>query len=351
MKKIYFKSLYTRLVVTFVSIWWLISFVSFGLIARVFTSINSITVESYPQLGAQLQGLRQVTFVTLIISIIIGTLAILYFSQGIVKPINRLSDASKLIAKGDYSIKVPEEGRDELSLLSKNFNQMSLALYRTDQSRKDFVSSVSHEFKTPVTSIKGFAQMIKQSDDLSKIKQYSDIIIEESDNLNTLSIDLLTLTQIDSDVLPKAYGFIQVDEILRKTILSLEPLWKFKNIEFDLTLEPVTLKVSESSLNLVFKNLITNAIKYSNPDTKIIINLKEVESEVIFIIQDEGLGIESDELDHIFERFYKAEKNRSEDGHGLGLAIVKASLDKMKASVVVESKLHKGSKFTIVFKK
>jgi len=351
MKKIYFKSLYVRLVVTFVSIWWIISFVSFGLIIRVFASTNLIAPDQHPEFIAQFQSLRQLTFTTLFVSIVLGTLAILYFSQGIVKPINRLSLASKLIEKGDYNVKVPVEGKDELSQLSRNFNQMSLALLKTDQIRKDFVSSVSHEFKTPVTSIKGFAQMIKQSDDLDRIKQYSDIIIEESNNLNTLSNDLLILSQIDSDILPKIYQSIKIDEIIRKTVLSLEPLWKNKGINFDIKLDSAELNVSESLINLIFRNLIINAIKYSDYNRNIYIELSNKSNRIVFSIRDEGIGMEEEDLEHIFDRFYKVEKNRSEEGHGLGLAIVKASLDKIKANIHVESEPNKGTKFTIVFNK
>lgn len=352
MRKIHFKSLYTRLVITFISIWWFVSFISFGLIVRLFAGPEfSHTAELSSELVSQFQDIRQLTFITLLLSIVLGTIAILYFSQGIVKPIILLSHASLDIAKGNYEVSVKVEGKDELAQLSNRFNQMALALSKLDQSRKDFVSSVSHEFKTPVTSIKGFAQMIKNNQDLTQIQTYADIILEETQSLSQLSSELLTLSQIDSDVLIKEEKEIAVDEILRRVVLSLEPLWQKKEIDIELDCIACSLKVSELSLQLIFSNLITNAIKYSNTNTTIQITLSNKDDGLHFIIKDQGIGISFEQQTHIFDRFYKVNVARNEEGHGLGLAIVKASCDHIGAQISVTSAIKEGTQFEIIFKK
>lgn len=352
MKRLEFKSLYTRLVVTFVSIWWVVSFVSFGLIVRLFASPDFVRLpEQYPDLIEQFQMIRQLTFSTLIVSIILGTLAILYFSQGIVKPINILSKASLEIEKGRFDTRVQVEGKDELAQLGQNFNKMAHALSKIDQSRKDFVSSVSHEFKTPVTSIKGFAQMIKNNPESKQIETYANIIIEESEALNLLSSELLSLSQIDMDTLQMNLDLINVDEVLRKGLLNLEPLIQKKHLRMDLSFEKIVSHTQELALSQIFTNLISNAIKYSYEKSTITLRLKEDEDWVVFTIQDEGIGIDEQDLEHIFERFYKSDNARSSEGHGLGLAIVKARVDQLGGEINVKSTVNQGSLFTLKFPK
>ncbi len=350
MKRIPFKSLYTRLVVTFISIWWMVSFVSFGLIMRFFANPDFVNLhDRSAEFVEQFQTTRQWTFLTLLISIVLGTLAILYFSQGIVKPINQLSKASLEIEKGHFDASVKIEGKDELAQLGNNFNNMARALSKLDQSRKDFVSSVSHEFKTPVTSIKGFAQMILQAKEMNQIKDYAQIILEESETLNQLSSELLNLSQIDSDVILPEQSLVSVDEVLRKVVLTLEPLSQNKQIEVQLNLEETKLLANEFVLTQIFTNLLSNAIKYSNQRTSIQIELKKEGQSAIFSIKDQGVGIAEQHIEHIFDRFYKADNARSGEGHGLGLAIVKARLDQMKAKIEVQSQVGQGTRFTIYF--
>lgn len=348
-KKIQFKSLYIKLSVTFIEIFWIVNFVSSGIIFRFFTgeSLQSMILK-YPELIYHFKSLRDYTSLTLFLGYVLGTLAILKSTQRIIIPIKKLSKATHEITQGNFDVKIETEGKDEIAQLTQDFNFMITELKGIDQLKKNFISDVSHEFKTPVTSIKGFAKLIKSGDLSQKeLTEYCDIIIEESDHLSKLAQDLLSLSEIESEHIQKNLQTISLDESLRKTIALLDHLRAAKEIELDLDLESIQMVMDEHHFIQLTTNLLSNAYKFSKPKGKVMISLKRINDSFQLMIKDEGIGISEVDMTHLFERFYQADRSRSTEGHGLGLVIVKTLVDKMDGQVQVQSEVDQGTTITL----
>jgi len=216
--------------------------------------------------------------------------------------------------------------------------------------RQEFVSNVSHEIQSPLTSIKGFAQVLRNNN-LSEEERvhYLNIIETESTRLSKLGDNLLKLATLESDQVELQLKNYRLDKQIRSTILSLEPHWERKNIKFEIFMDEVEIIGDEGMLNQVWTNLIHNSIKFTEENGQIKIYLSQVQDKVEFKIIDTGIGIDEEEQLHIFERFYKADKARARSigGNGLGLSIVKRIIEVHKGSIGVQSELGNGSTFTI----
>jgi len=348
-KKLCTKSIYVKFTFIFVGIWWLLNSLSFGVINMVMSKsiLTKYSIDRYA-LFHEFLKIRKATALTFLISAIVGTILILIAVRGIVKPIQRLSKASKEVAKGNFDIEVVMKSTDEIGQLTADFNLMTKELKNIDFLRKDFVSNVSHEFKTPITSIKGFAKLIrdgKLSND--QLSEYSEIIVNESERLSLLSSNLLKLSELDSKMIREQAKQFSLDEQIRKTILILEVQWSKKEIDFDIDLEAISIIGDEHLLHEVWLNLIQNAIKFSNQKGIIKIGLNKIGDKVKIMIADHGIGIADKDKERIFERFFKGDKSRSKDGNGLGLVIVKRIIELSNGSISFESELGKGSTFIV----
>jgi len=348
-KSCFLKSIYAKFTIIFLGIWWLLNALTFGVINIVMSNsfLTKLSIDR-SELYYEFHRIRMVTGLTFLFSSIVGTIIILIVVRGIVKPIKRLSTASKEVAKGNFDIEVKVKSKDEIGQLTADFNLMTKELKNIDFLRKDFVSNVSHEFKTPITSIKGFAKLIRDGQ-LSKdqMDEYSEIIVDESQRLSLLSSNLLKLSELDSKIIRgEATGF-SLDEQIRKAILILEVQWSKKEIEFDIELEEATITGDEHLLQEVWLNLIQNAIKFSNQKGIIKIGLYKKSDKIKVEISDNGIGIADEDKERIFERFYKGDKSRSKEGNGLGLVIVKKIVELSNGKIDFESHLGKGTSFTV----
>lgn len=348
-KRYFFKSIYAKFTLIFLGIWWFLNSLTFGVVLRIMSNsaLTRLPVDTN-ELYTEFSKVRISTGWTFLISAMVGTIIILIAVRSIVKPIKRISKASKEVAKGNFDIEVEINSKDEIGQLIADFNIMTKELRNIDFLRKDFVSNVSHEFKTPITSIKGYANLISEgalSDE--QIKEYSGIIVNESERLSLLSSNLLKLSELDSKVIREQATEFSLDEQIRKTILLLEVLWGKKEIEFEIDLEEIRIKGNEHLLQEVWVNLIQNAIKFSNRNGLVRIHLHKSCSKAIVVIRDEGIGIPPEEQKRIFERFYKGDKSRSRDGNGLGLVIVKKIVELSNGTITFESEPGKGSAFTV----
>ncbi|MDF2821069.1 MAG: histidine kinase [Clostridiales bacterium] len=351
-KRFIFKSIYARFAIIFLGIWWFLNSLTFGVILSVISNnvLSSLPIDSY-ELYIGFHNIRNRVAITFLCSAIVGTVIILIAVRGIVKPIKQLSKASKEVAKGNFDIEVQNKSEDEIGQLTADFNLMTKELKYIDYLRKDFVSNVSHEFKTPITSIKGFAKLIRDGK-LSKeqLLEYSEIIVNESERLSKLSSNLLKLSELDSRVIREQSKLFSLDEQIRKTILILEAQWSKKDIELDINIEEILILGNEHLLQEVWLNLISNAIKFSNQKGIIKVNLYR-DGEIVKVeISDNGMGIADDDKEHIFERFYKSDKSRSTSGNGLGLVIVKEIVEMSNGKVYFNSRLGKGSTFIVELK-
>ncbi len=344
-----FKSIYAKFTAIFLGIWWLLNTLTFSVVIRimsnsVFSELSVKRIELYDEF----HRIRMATALTFLFSAMIGTIIILIAVRGIVKPIKRISKASKEVATGNFDIEVEVTSGDEIGQLTADFNIMAKQLKSIDILRKDFVSNVSHEFKTPITSIRGFAKLIRDGElSRDQLYEYGDIIVDESDRLSLLSSNLLKISELDSKLIYEEASKFSLAEQIRKTILILQIQWEKKDIEFDLDLEEIIITGNEHLLQEVWLNLIQNAIKFSHSKGVIKINLEKNESTVKVIISDKGIGIKDEDKKRIFERFYKGDKSRSTDGNGLGLVIVKKIVELSNGKIYVDTKQGQGSTFTV----
>lgn len=286
----------------------------------------------------------------LLISVMISILLTLIVVKRIVKPIKKLNLATREVASGNFEVKVIHSGEDEMGDLVRNFNLMTQELKNIEYLRKDFVSSVSHEFKTPIASISGFAKVLKNSqlDELHRL-EYTNIIIDEAERLSKLSSNLLRLSSLENQsIIDRSKGF-ELDEQIRRIILLLEPKWAGKSLDFELELDPVFFYGDEELLQNVWINLIDNAIKFSNPNEKLFIKTCKQEQFILVEITDYGMGMNESTTNRIFEKFFQGDSSHKSDGNGLGMSIVKRIVDLYSGIIQVQSTLGQGTTFIVKF--
>ena len=266
--------------------------------------------------------------------------------------ITRISQAMRDIAKGNFKKRVPEknetEAITEIGDLERSFNQMAQNLEGIEMFRNDFINNFSHEFKTPIVSIRGFARQL-QSGNLTdeQRKEYIDIIVSESERLSVMSQNVLLLSKLENQTIVSEKTEFYLDEQIRKCILLLEKFWSEKDIELDIDLDEIKYEFNEEMLSHVWINLISNAIKFTPKGGKIRCSLKLVEGTTVFEIEDSGNGMSEDVKARIFEKFYQGDSSHSTSGNGIGLNIVQRIVTLANGTVEVESEENKGSKFII----
>lgn len=266
--------------------------------------------------------------------------------------------AMRQMAKGNFEIKLdlpdfapgPNVKNNPFVQLVDSMQYMAKELGQLERVRQEFISNVSHEIQSPLTSIKGFAKAL-ENEHLSeeKKKHYLNIIQTETDRLSKLSDNLLKLTALEREDHPFSVTFYRLDRQIRQTLLSFEPRWSEKRINMEIDLEPVTIFADSELMSQVWANLIQNSIKFTPDKGKVSLSLKQIKNEAVFRISDTGIGIKPEDRIHLFERFYKADRsrNRAIDGNGLGLSIVKKIIDVHHGRIHVESQFGRGTTITV----
>lgn len=284
----------------------------------------------------------------LLLSMLITIVLVLIVLKQIVKPMKRLTEATKQVAIGNFDVQVKQTTHDEVGILVMNFNKMAKELKNNEYLKKDFVSSVSHEFKTPIASISGFAKIIqsKEIDDKTR-QEYVQIIIDETDRLSKLSSNLLRLSSLENQAIIEKMHHFSLDEQIRRVILLLEHNWSKKDLELDLDLEALDFQGDEEMLQQVWINLIDNAIKFSEPYGILSIKVYAVDQSAVVEIGDSGKGMDERTVVRIFEKFYQGDEAHKTDGNGLGLSIVKRIVDLYEGEIACSSLLGHGTTFTI----
>ncbi|QHT64063.1 HAMP domain-containing histidine kinase [Paenibacillus lycopersici] len=303
-----------------------------------------------PELNKLTDMFRKFTLTVLGSVLLVGSLLILLAARYIVKPLQRLTDATKRMAKGDFGIVLHTKRKDELGLLTDSFNDMANSLRMLDKLRTDFVNNVAHEIQSPLTSITGFSKALRTKTMTEEgRKHYLTIIEEESQRLSRLSANLLRLSVLQQEPQLQHPVSFRLDEQIRRSIIASEPQWRAKGIEPELDLDDVTVHGDADRLEQVWHNLISNSIKFANPQGEIAIGLRQEGGAAIATVRDNGPGIAQDELQHIFTPFYKADKSRdyAVKGNGLGLSIVKAIIDMHGGTIEAQSEPGVQTLFTI----
>lgn len=294
--------------------------------------------------------IRTAIFYSTIITIIVAVFIVFVGISAIMRPLYKLSEAARKVAKGNYNVELePLNNNDALGQLIDDFNAMCRKLSETELLRKDFLSAISHEFKTPIQSIYGFANLIQEETDNPIHKDYLNRISDEAERLSSLSQNILQLNNLDNMMNINDYKYFYLDEQIRQSLLMLENKWNQKDIRFNIDLAKLQIKANQDMMKQVFINLIDNAIKFTPEKGYIDLKLLVQNNNIVFTIKDSGKGIEEQDKAKIFEKFYKCDQSRNTAGNGLGLTIVKRILDLHGFTISVDNAKPYGAEFTIKF--
>ena len=225
---------------------------------------------------------------------------------------------------------------------------MTDELASTEMFRNDFINNFSHEFKTPIVSIRGFAKQL-QNDELSdeQRSEYIDIIVKESDRLASMSSNILLLTKFENQQMVTDKTAFYLDEQIRKCILLLEKTWSKKNIDLDIDLQEIRYYSNEEMLSHVWLNILNNAIKFTPENGAVAVKCYRDSSTVTVKITDNGIGMDDKTQKHIFDKFYQGDASHTIVGNGLGLPLAKRVVTLCGGKITVKSKMGKGTTFIV----
>lgn len=285
-------------------------------------------------------------------------MALTLFARGKIRttyeePMHKLAEATSRVANGDFSVYVPtlhtQDKRDYLDVMIMDFNKMVEELGSIETLKTDFVSNVSHEMKTPIAIIKNYAELLKAEHITEEQrKEYAESIEGAAMRLSNLITNILKLNKLENQRITPEVKAYDVCRQLCECILQFEDAWDEKEIELETEIEDVAMvEVDESLLELVWNNLLSNAIKFTEPGGTITVRQTSDESLVKISVSDTGCGMDSDIMNHIFDKFYQGDTSHSKEGNGLGMALVKRVLELLDGDVQVFSEVGKGSTFLV----
>lgn len=285
----------------------------------------------------------------LILCLLIGVLITIFFAKWFFDPIKKLRDAMGKVADGDFSVRLEAKtSSKEVQEVYSGFNLMAHELESTEILQSDFVSNVSHEFKTPINAIEGYTTLLQGCDGLAQEdQQYVEKILFNTKRLSTLVGNILLLSKLENQSIQTHQTQFRLDEQIRQSIVGLEAAWAAKDIELDVDLENVTYTGNENLLLHVWNNLIGNAIKFAPQGGLVKIGLQKENNKIIFTVTDNGPGLSAEASKHIFDKFYQADSARKEEGNGLGLALVKRILSIVDGEITAKNIDDGGCTFTV----
>lgn len=286
----------------------------------------------------EIETLWMLTVTSILASIIIGTIVSMLIARLVLKNMDNIVNGMEDLSKGNYSVRLPEAkvgfGRE----MSDSFNILAAELESTKMLRSDFINDFAHEFKTPIVSLLGFAKLLqKETLTEEQKKEYLSVIEEEAERLSLMSTNSLIFTRIDKQTILTGTDRFNLSEQIRNCVLLLEKKWAQKQLEPVLEFDEVFIDGNEEMLKQVWINLIDNAIKFSNENEKIVIDIEKNEKTVSVSVKNRGVEISDEEKEKIFNRFYRSKKSEGLEGTGVGLAIVNKIMNLHKGSVAVES--------------
>ena len=287
-------------------------------------------------------------FMLLIISVVVGTVVSFMISRFPLKPLRRVIDAINRLAAGDFSVRLRMPSAGSFTELTTSFNRMAEELGSIEMLRADFVDDFSHEFKTPIVSIKGFAEELKH-DDLTpeQRNEYLDIIIHESSRLSQLATNVLNLSRVEKQTILGNLARFDLTEQVRRCVLLFENKWEQRRLNLNVELDEVAITGDEELLSQVWLNLIDNAVKFTPEGGCVDIRLQKGESSVLFSIRDDGYGISEEMQRHIFEKFYQGDDSHAVPGNGLGLSIARRIVTLHGGEIRCQSEEGAGTEFTV----
>jgi len=280
----------------------------------------------------------------LFIVLFLGTLLFLtilsfyiILNRTVIRRIKKLNKVTIDVMNGNYTYLENIKSKDELGSLGRNFNKMIEALEKNEYQNKSFMRNYSHELKTPLSSIKGYADLIvKDKNNTAKSLEYAEIISTQSTRLAKLSQNLLKISQIDNKVIIPLNDHLDLSEMIREVVVFTQVKWEAKNLDFELNLEKVDIFSSRELLYQVLINLISNAIKFSPSSSKISINLSKVDGNIKLEVLNKG-SICEENLNKVFDLFFTTNKHQERLNNGVGLTLTKKIVEKLNGNIEVSS--------------
>ena len=285
----------------------------------------------------------------IVFCLLIGILVTSQLSKFFFNPIKKLRKAMDQVAEGDFSVRLEDKSSSkEIMEIYTGFNLMAHGLSSTEILQTDFVSNVSHEFKTPINAIEGYSTLLQDGENLNPDQQkYVEKILYNTKRLSFLVGSILLLSKLENQQIPTNRSLYRLDEQIRQSIVGLESAWEPKNIEFDVELDRVEYLGNEAMMRHVWDNLISNAVKFSPDDGLVRITLTKKLRKVIFMVEDSGPGLSEETQKHIFDKFYQGDSSHKQEGNGLGLALVKRVLSIEGGEIRAENRACGGCCFTV----
>lgn len=271
------------------------------------------------------------------------------------RPTQKIVDATEKIAEGSFNTRldiVHEYGKyNQYDLIMENLNKMASELEKNQVLRLDFISNVSHEIKTPLAVIQNYASLLLEENlDENLRKSYAKTIISASKRVTDLITNILKLNKLENQEIQEKHEIFNLTEALSQSVIEFETIIENKNLELNCDFDEITIFSSKSLLEIVWNNLISNAIKFTPNGGKIDITLKRKSQNVEIKVIDTGCGMTSETGAKIFEKFYQGDTSHSTQGNGLGLALVKKVIDILGGEISVQSEINKGSTFSVLLK-
>lgn len=287
-----------------------------------------------------------------IISLLIGSVLTSFLSKWFFDPIKKLNSAMERVADGDFSVRLTDKSSSkEIMEIYSGFNLMAHELSATEILQTDFVSNVSHEFKTPINAIEGYSMLLQDNENLNDDQQqYVEKIVFNTKRLSSLMGSILLLSKLENQQIPTGQTRYRLDEQIRQSIVALEESWENKCIDLDVDMDRVDYLGNESMMRHVWDNLIGNAIKFSPPNGTVWIRLTQQDKTVLFTIEDRGPGIPEEAKKRIFDKFYQGDSSHKQEGNGLGLALTKRIVTIAEGEISVENAKEGGCRFTVILK-
>lgn len=338
-----FASRLRNFIVEFLSVFFIVALNGTFLVLILTTSINR---------GLTTSSLALIGILYLLFGCTISA-CLIYYVKGRVyyNKIKTVCDAANKVAKGDFNVRVPiyfDKPKSEMDYLAVNFNKMLTEISSLENMRNDFVADVSHEIKTPLSVVQGYAYLLQNKElSVEKRTEYTHLLSQAIASLTNLVTNILKLNKIENQGIIKKEKYF-LDEQLRCCILSFEDKIDEKNLMLNVDFEEVSVTSDKALLEIVWNNLISNAIKYTQFGGAISVEIKKSNDKTIVSVADTGCGMTDEIKAHCFEKFYQGDSSHSQEGNGLGLALVKQVINMLDGEINVESILGKGTKFTVI---
>ena len=315
------------------------------------TIIGAVLINSsMPELQQTTSDVIGITLICVAACAVLAFVLIYFLSRGMSKPLLEMNEAAKIIANGDFEKRITVQTRDEVGQLAESFNNMAESLNRQDKSRQEFIANISHDLRTPLTSIRGFLQAILDGTIPPENQaKYLNVVMSETERLTRLANDILDLNKAQLSVADLDREDFDICELLRTTVMMFEQRIREAKQHLNLVLadEVIVVTADYEKIRRVIQNLLDNAIKFTPEQGEILVETTIRDEKLYVKVKDSGRGISEEDKKRIFDRFFKADASRGTDktGSGLGLAIVRAFINAHEETVWVESEEEKGSEF------